>query len=585
MHTQRTYSTGELARPAPSNPEAEQDVIAAVVRDNEVYRLVSEILKPEHFYDITHRRMWSAIVEMMDRDVVANATTLGPYLTRPEPSGLLPAVYLRGLSENEVPRQTVIDYAREIRNLHYRRECIIVAESMIDLAYDSGPTMTAEQLCSKFEAMMGELRPNTSERAGYEAFGTSAYRAMKTAERAFQRSQLNESYITGLSTGFARLDDAIGGLQSPDLIILAGRPGMGKTALATNVAVNVAKSLTPVQGVVTIASLEMSAEQVSNRIVCEQADVPGWLARRGALTTQQMEKIEDTRREIDRLPLLIDETGQISIAQLRMRLRRIKQERGLALVIVDYLQLLTLSEREQNRYQVVTAVSGGLKALAKELQVPVIALSQLSRKVEERELPDRRPHMGDLRESGAIEQDADIIVMMYREEYYLRRVKVRPGSEAEPKVNEKIRQCEGICECILVKNRHGPESTVQLGFDASLTRFLDEPVPRAEAPEEVRARAQNQGLSKNEQLALLTLRNEIQMSGDSMNIERVGAVNAVPVKAWQEAIGSKLLGDGRTPKDAARLLERMLPNFHTLGLIGKTEKLVWLTLKGEQTSQ
>ena len=338
--------------------EAEQHVIAAVVNDNERFHVLAGILKDEHFFDVVHRHLWRTIKQKVELNDLANPITLRPYLEKLEPSGLSPAKYLAAIASMKDSDDTIIAYAKEIRNLFYRRQCILIAQSMIDEAFDGGTDKTAESIIASYDAMMGELRPSLAERRDYEAFSESAYRAVQRASEAYR----DAGKLVGLSTGYDKLDDAIGGLLAPDLVIIAGRPGMGKTALAANIAVNMAKTLNPTEGVVAFASLEMSAEQVSSRIIAEQAGVSSWKVRRGKMDQAEMEKFDATSREFRKLPLHIDETGQISVSELRMRLRNIQKTRGLKLVVVDYLQLLaSTNARDTNRYAIVTQVSGALR--------------------------------------------------------------------------------------------------------------------------------------------------------------------------------------------------------------------------------
>ena len=564
----------EERRP-PSNVEAEQHVLAAVVNDNERFHVLGGILKDEHFFDVVHRHLWRNIKQKVELNELANPITLRPYLEKLEPSGLSPAKYLAAIASMNDSDETIIAYAKEIRNLFYRRQCILISQSMMDEAYDGGPDKTAESIIASYDAMMGELRPSISERRDYEAFSESSYRAVQRANDAYKRA----GAMVGLSTGYEKLDDAIGGLQAPDLIIIAGRPGMGKTALATNIAVNIAKTLNPTEGVVAFASLEMSAEQVSSRIIAEQAGLPGWKVRRGKLDQHEMEKLDATSREFRKLPLHIDETGTVTVSELRMRLRNIQKTRGLKLVVVDYLQLLSSSNaRDTNRYAIVTQVSGALKGLAKELKVPVIALSQLSRQVESRDLKDRRPHMGDLRESGAIEQDADIIAMIYREEYYLKRLPKPPqGSQAEARRFEDERRAEGLAEIIIAKNRHGSESTIELGFDGNLTRFTNEVPDRAPAPAEMIKAANGHTFTPQEWLCIRMLRDSD--FAESITLDRIGVVKGVPVQEWAKAVRSKAkIGDD---KQFNRKLERVMASLMQKEIIDRHEDHIYLTTKGE----
>ena len=312
---------------------------------------------------------------------------------------------------------------------------------------------------------------------GFLGFGSALTTAIEMAGAAYQRA----GHLSGLSTGLTDLDNKLGGLQSSDLIILAGRPSMGKTALATNIAYNIAKSYRAEQqpdgtmkaadgGIVGFFSLEMSAEQLATRILSEQAEIGSEKIRRGMINEDEFRKLVEVSRVMSESPLYIDQTGGISIAQLAARARKLKRQKGLGVLIVDYLQLLTgSSRRESNRVQEITEITTGLKALAKELAVPIIALSQLSRQVEQRE--DKRPQLSDLRESGSIEQDADVVMFVYREEYYVERLKPSEGTAEFSEWQQKMMSVSGKAEVIIGKQRHGPVGTVELSFESHLTRF------------------------------------------------------------------------------------------------------------------
>jgi replicative DNA helicase len=311
---------------------------------------------------------------------------------------------------------------------------------------------------------------------GFQRFGDALYTAVDMAANAFKR----DGGLSGVSTGLSDLDKMMGGLQRSDLIIVAGRPGMGKTALATNIAFNIAKawraeevdgvSKTVDGGIVGFFSLEMSAEQLATRIIAEQANLASYKIRRGDITEQEFIRLSDAARAMQAVPLYIDETGGITIAALAARARRLQRQRGLDLLVVDYIQLLSGSaKKDQGRVQEVTEITTGLKALAKELNVPIIALSQLSRQVESRD--DKRPQLSDLRESGSIEQDADVVIFVFREEYYHKNKEPRPGTEEHIKWQTEMEQIHGRAEVIIGKQRHGPTGTVQVQFEAEVTRF------------------------------------------------------------------------------------------------------------------
>jgi replicative DNA helicase len=351
---------------------------------------------------------------------------------------------------------------------------------MVNVAFDAPVDFAPREQIEDAERRLYEIAETNRFGSGFQRFAQALTTAVDMAARAFQR----DGKLSGLATGLKDLDSKMGGLQSSDLIIVAGRPGMGKTALATNIAYNVAHNyrgevqpdgsmLTVNGGIVGFFSLEMSAEQLATRIISERTEVPSSTIRRGAISEGDFEKIKDISIELQNLPFYVDETGGLSIAQLAARARRLKRQRGLDLLVIDYIQLLQGSQKRssESRVQEVTEITTGLKALAKELNVPIMALSQLSRQVESRD--DKRPQLSDLRESGSIEQDADVVLFVFREEYYLANKEPRPGSEEHLKWQTDMAMVHGKAELIIGKQRHGPTGTVQVQFDAHVTRFGD----------------------------------------------------------------------------------------------------------------
>jgi replicative DNA helicase len=349
---------------------------------------------------------------------------------------------------------------------------------MVNVAFDAPVDFAPREQIEDAERRLYDLAETGRYGGGFLRFETALTTALEMASHAYQR----DGKLSGLATGLRDLDGKMGGLQKSDLIILAGRPGMGKTSLATNIAYNVARAwrgevqadgqiATVNGGRVGFFSLEMSAEQLATRILSEQTEISSSKIRRGEITQADFEVIKDKSIEIQHLPLFIDETGGLSIAQLAARARRLKRQRGLDLIVIDYIQLLQGSTKRssENRVQEITEITTNLKALAKELTVPIIALSQLSRQVENRE--DKRPQLSDLRESGSIEQDADVVMFVYREEYYLTNKEPRPGTDEHIKWQTDMEAAHGKAEVIIGKQRHGPTGTVNLQFEASVTRF------------------------------------------------------------------------------------------------------------------
>ncbi|MGX5776980.1 replicative DNA helicase [Methylorubrum zatmanii] len=476
-----------VMRQPPANIDAEQALIGAVLLNNDAYRKVASVVEPAHFYEGVHRQIWQVMIDVIAAGGRADPVLLKGHLGDADlGNGMTPLQYLARLSAEATTVMNAPEYAKQVRDMALRRKLISIGQSLTAIAYDAPVQATAETIFADLERDLEEVRPALSgQETDFRDFGRIS---SEDVYDAYQR----QSGIVGLSTGLQRLDDVLGGLQPSDLIVLAGRPGAGKTALATNIALSVARHVMARLaagerlGVVGFSSLEMGERQLKQRILSDLARVPFWKLKRGLADKAEMERYTLAEREFAKLPLLIDPTGGLSIAQLKIRARALKKRRGLSLLVVDYLQLLTGSgRRSDNRVAEVTEITTGLKALAKELDVPIIALSQLSRKVEERD--DKRPMLADLRESGSIEQDADSVLFVYREEYYLRKMEPRQeGTEQHAKWQAAMRKWQGVAEIIIGKNRHGPEGTAELGFEGQFTRFTNEPEPREIEPEAVR---------------------------------------------------------------------------------------------------
>lgn len=467
-------------RSVPQNIEAEQALLGAILVNNDAYYRVSDFLKPEHFQEAVHREIYKVASDMIRAAKRANPVTIKTFLPEHEKIGdLTVAQYLARLAAEATTIINAEDYGRSIYDLATRRSLITIGEDMVNIAYDAPVDMPPSGLIEDAERRLFELAETGSANQGFQDFSDAINEAINQAANAFQR----EGGLSGIATGIHTLDQRMGGLQHSDLIVLAGRPGMGKTSLATNIAFNIAhnykgdvepdgsaKALDG--GVVGFFSLEMSADQLATRIISEQAEVSSSKIRRGEITEADFAKLSFCAQEMQKIPLYIDETGGISIAQLAARARRLKRQRGLDVMVIDYIQLMQGSKRSgDNRVQEVTEITTGLKALAKELNVPIIALSQLSRQVESRD--DKRPQLSDLRESGSIEQDADVVLFVYREEYYIQNREPKEGTEEWLKWDEDLRNARGKAEVIIAKQRHGPTGTAKLGFQAEFTRFSD----------------------------------------------------------------------------------------------------------------
>jgi replicative DNA helicase len=466
-------------RVAPNNLDAEQALLGAILVNNEAFYRVSDFLEPGHFFEELHRRIFEIAASLIKAGKVATPITLKTFLGDHDLGGMTVSQYLARLAAEATTIINAEAYGRTIFDLAVRRNLITIGEEMVNLAYDAPVEATPRDQIEEAERRLFSLAETGRADAGFQRFADALTGAIDMAAAAFKR----EGKLSGIATGLHDLDRMMGGLQPSDLVILAGRPAMGKTSLATNIAFNIAKAYagekqpdgavkTVNGGVVGFFSLEMSAEQLATRIIAEQSGVASYKIRRGDISEQDFYKITDVAREMQTIPFYIDQTGGISIAQLTARARRLKRQRGLDLLVIDYLQLLSGSSKKgDNRVQELTEITTGLKALAKELAVPVVALSQLSRQVENRD--DKRPQLSDLRESGSIEQDADVVMFVYREEYYLKMKEPKMGTEEHFKWQSEMDQAHGRAEVIIGKQRHGPTGTVQLAFQADVTRFAN----------------------------------------------------------------------------------------------------------------
>ncbi len=465
-------------RQAPQNVEAEQALLGAILVNNESFYRVSDFLQPQHFQEQIHQLVYQVAEGLIRAGKIATPVTLKTFLpTDIDLGGITIPQYLARLAAEATSIINAEDYGRTIYDLAIRRALINIGEDLVNVAYDAPVDMPPRLQIEEAERRLYEVAELGRYDGGFQRFADALFTAVDMAANAYKR----DGGLSGVSTGLADLDKMMGGLQRSDLVILAGRPGMGKTALATNIAFHIARAYraetapdgseqTADGGIVGFFSLEMSAEQLATRIIAEQSSIPSYKIRRGDISENEFVRLSDAARTMQSIPLYIDETGGITIAQLSARARRLKRQRGLDVLVVDYIQLLSGSARRNDgRVQEVTEITTGLKALAKELNVPIVALSQLSRQVESRD--DKRPQLSDLRESGSIEQDADVVMFVFREEYYLKNKEPRPGTEEHLKWQAEMDQLMGVAEIIIGKQRHGPTGTVQAQFDAEVTRF------------------------------------------------------------------------------------------------------------------
>ena len=473
-------------RSLPHNIEAEQALLGAMLVNNEVANRVSAFLRPEHFFQPVHGRIHEAILALVERGQIATPVTLKTYFEGDEALvDVGGAQYLARLAGSAVTIINAEDYGRTVHDLYLRRELISLGEDIVNTAFDHHVDTPAQTQIEETEQHLFNLAEEGQYEGGFMPLQESLTTAIGVMESAYQR----DGGMTGVPTGLVDMDNLLGGLHASDLIILAGRPSMGKSALATNIAFHAAKSYrvetddgTPSVAdgaVVGFFSLEMSAEQLALRMLAEETGVPSEKLRRGQLTRADFEKVVLASQQLSRVPFFIDDTPALSVAALRTRARRLKRTHKLSLVVVDYLQLLQPAgrSRQDNRVVEIGQITQGLKALAKELNVPVLALSQLSRAVEQRE--DKRPLLSDLRESGSIEQDADVVMFIFREEYYLSRSEpIHRTDESDEKYTERyqkwhsrLESVAGTAEVIVAKQRHGPIGNLRLQFTGETTKF------------------------------------------------------------------------------------------------------------------
>ncbi len=460
----------------PHNIEAEQQLLGAILTNNEVYDRISSVVKPDHFFDPVHQRIFERAAARIQKNALASPVTLKPFFE--DDQGLKelggPA-YLVRLAGAAISAYAARDYAQMIYDLAVRRELIGLGRDISAKAQKVEVDSEPRDQIIEAEQRLYKLGEQGHAERGFQSFLKAAVQAVNSANAAYQRG----GGLSGISTGLLDLDTKLGGLHPSDLLILAGRPSMGKTSLATNIAFNIAKARRVGKlpdgregsvegGVVGFFSLEMSAEQLAARILSEASQVPSEKIRRGDMPEQDFRRFVDAAKDLESCPLYIDDTPALPISQVAARARRLKRTQGLDVLIIDYLQLLRGSSKE-NRVQEVSEITQGLKAIAKELDIPVIALSQLSRAVESRD--DKRPQLSDLRESGSIEQDADVVMFVFREEYYLERLKPDEGSPEFVGWYEKMNKAHGKAEVIIGKQRHGPIGTVGLAFEGEFTRF------------------------------------------------------------------------------------------------------------------
>ncbi|WP_372602825.1 replicative DNA helicase [Actibacterium sp.] len=462
----------------PHNIEAEQQLLGAILTNNDVYDRVASVIQSHHFYEPVHARIYEVAAARIQKNALASPVTLKAFLEDDEGLKELggPA-YLAKLAGAAISSFAARDYAQMIYDFSIRRELIQLGRDISDKAAHVSVESEPKTQIVEAEQALYKLGEQGQSESGFQSFLRAVTDAVNVANAAYQR----DGGLAGISTGLIDMDTKLGGLHKSDLLILAGRPSMGKTSLATNIAYNIAKTYkrgtlpdgsegAVSGGVVGFYSLEMSAEQLAGRILAEASEISSHKIRQGDMTEEEFRRFVEAAKQLEACPLFIDDTPALPISQLAARARRLKRTHGLDVLIVDYLQLVRPATAKDSRVNEVSEITQGLKAIAKELEIPVIALSQLSRAVESRE--DKRPQLSDLRESGSIEQDADVVMFVYRGEYYKEREK--PGDEnmdAMAKWMEEMDRLHGKAEVIIGKQRHGPIGTIELSFEAQFTRF------------------------------------------------------------------------------------------------------------------
>jgi len=455
----------------PNNIEAEQSVIGSILVSNDILDDVSPIINYTKFYDPIHQKIFLAIENLISKGMLANPITLKNYFENDKNLIELEGhEYLVKITKFSTSLRQAIEYAKIIYDMHVRRELIKISEATIDNASNKNIDLPGEKIIEDSEKLLFDLAERGSFSKSFIKFDAALNQTIEMASKAFKSTE----GIVGVPTGLTDLDDRLGGLHNQDLVIIGGRPSMGKTALATNIAFHAAKNIQDkgLKSSVAFFSLEMSSEQLSTRILSEQSRIKSNDIRRGKISEEQFDKFIETSKNISELPLYIDETPAISIAAISNRARRIKRLFGCELVVVDYIQLMRATNiRNEGRVQEISEITQGLKAIAKELNVPVLAVSQLSRAVEQRD--DKKPQLSDLRESGSIEQDADVVMFVYREAYYLERKEPRPATVEHAEWQAKMNEISNLAEIMISKQRHGPTGNIRVEFESMFTKFRD----------------------------------------------------------------------------------------------------------------
>ncbi len=452
----------------PNNIEAEQAVLGSILVSNEIFDDISPLINSNNFYDPMHQKIYAAIEKLIFGGMLANPITLKNFFENEKDELNIPE-YLIKITKFSSSSRQAIEYSKLIYDLFVKRELIKISENLSYTAKSHEISKDGKTIIEETEKTLFDLAEKGNFNSSLIKFDEAMKQTIEMASNAYK----NEEGIVGVPTGLTELDGRLGGLHKSDLVIIAGRPSMGKTALATNIAFNAARKIQENGNKTCVAffSLEMSSEQLSTRIIAEQSRIKSNDIRRGKISEEQFDKFIETSKNISELPLYIDETPAISIAALSNRARRIKRLFGLDLIVIDYIQLMKGTSFKDGRVQEISEITQGLKALAKELSVPVLALSQLSRAVEQRD--DKKPLLSDLRESGSIEQDADVVMFVFRESYYLKNKEPRPATVEHAEWQAKMNEISHLAELLILKQRHGPTGTIMLEFEEMFTKFKD----------------------------------------------------------------------------------------------------------------
>ncbi|EMH80320.1 primary replicative DNA helicase [alpha proteobacterium HIMB114] len=455
----------------PKNIEAEQTILGSILENNELFDEITDEINEGHFYDTIHQKIYKVISNLISKGLLANPVTIKNFFNNNEELTEIGGIeYLLKLTKVSTTKNQIKHYSKLLSDLYIRRQLIKISEETLEDSKNKELDITGTNILENTERKLFEIAERGEFQRSFITFKDALKETIDMATAAYK----NDQGIVGVPSGLTDLDDRLGGLHKQDLIIIAGRPSMGKTALATNIAFNAAENIQKKDKKTSVAffSLEMSSEQLSTRILSEQSRIKSNDIRRGKINQEDFEKFIEASKNLENLPLHIDDTPAITISALSNRARRLKRKQGLDLIVIDYIQLMKSSGyRNEGRVLEIAEITQGLKALAKELDVPVLALSQLSRQVEQRE--DKKPQLADLRESGSIEQDADVVMFVFREQYYLEKQEPKLGTAEHVEWQEKMNQVHNQAEIIIGKQRHGPTGLIKLEFESAFTKFKD----------------------------------------------------------------------------------------------------------------